>query len=59
MTEYDKLKKLIKTSFDYEMVCDAVDKYLEETDPEFLNNYQNMSLIYIDLVKEKTMAVIF
>lgn len=59
MTEYDKLKKLIKTSFDYEMVCDAVDKYLEETDPKFLNNYQNMSIIYIDLVKEKTMAVIF
>lgn len=59
MTEYDKLKKLIKTSFDYEMVCDAVDRYLEETDPEFLNSYQNMSLIYIDLVKEKTMSVIF
>lgn len=58
MTEYDKLKKLIKTSFDYDMFCDAVDKYLEETDPEFLNNYQNMSSVYIDLIKEKTMAIV-
>ena len=58
MTEYEKLKKLIKTSFDYEMICTVVDKYLEETDPEFLDNYQNMSSVYIDLIKEKTMAIV-
>ncbi len=59
MDEYNKLKKLIRTSFDYGLICDEVDKYLKNNDQKFLENYQNNFMEYIDLVKEPTMTIIF
>lgn len=59
MNEYNKLKKLIRTNFDYSLICDEVDKYLENNDQKFLEKYQNNSIIYIDLVKEQTMSIVF